>query len=61
MLMRSDEAMELLSEASPKVRLYGDSIAHGYAPAEWYLSAVNRSSDKRALSGLLEYIRAAPK
>ena len=51
-------ALGLLVEVSPKVRLHGDQIAHGYRQRSWYEGSVARSaaSDKMALSDLLDFV-----
>ena len=51
-------ALGLLAEVSPKVRLYGNQIAHGYCQWSWYEESVARSaaSDKMALSDLLDFV-----
>lgn len=57
-LIAKPAALSLLAEVSPKVRLDGDQIAHGYRQRSWYLGSVTRSaaSDKTALSDLLDFI-----
>ena len=50
-------ALGLLAEVSPKVRVHGDQIAHGYRQWSWYEGAVaHAASDKVALSDLLDFI-----
>ena len=57
-LIAKPAALSLLAEVSPKVRLLGDQIAHGYRQRSWYEGPVARSvgSDKMALSDLLDFI-----
>jgi hypothetical protein len=57
-LIAKPAALGLLAEVSPKVRLHGDLIAHGYCKRSWYEGSVARSaaSDKMALSDLLDFV-----
>ena len=57
-LIAKPAALSLLAEVSPKVRLLGDQIAHGYRKRSWYegLVAHSAASDKMALSDLLDFI-----
>ena len=57
-LIAKPAALGLLAEVSPKVRLHGDQIAHGYCQRSWYEGSVARSavSDKMALSDLLDFV-----
>jgi hypothetical protein len=57
-LIAKPAALSLLAEVSPKVRLLGDQIAHGYRQRRWYEGSVARSagSDKMALSDLLDFV-----
>jgi hypothetical protein len=57
-LIAKPAALGLLAEVSPKVRLHGDQIAHGYRQRSWYEGSVARSavSDKMALSDLLDFV-----
>jgi hypothetical protein len=58
MLMESTEAMTMLSEVLPRVRMQGDHVAHGEQAPDWYKKAVHssHSDDRVALTALLDYI-----
>jgi hypothetical protein len=61
LLITKPEALNLLAEQSPRVRLDGDRVAHGYRERSWYEGAVFRSvgKDKIALTSLLDYVSPA--
>jgi hypothetical protein len=58
LLITKPEALNLLAEQSPRVRLDGDRVAHGYRERSWYEGAVFCSvgKDKIALTSLLDYV-----
>ena len=58
LLMTKPEALNLLAERFPRVRLDGDQVAHGYRERSWYEGPVSRSigRDKVALTNLLDYV-----
>ncbi|KDR71940.1 hypothetical protein GALMADRAFT_213435 [Galerina marginata CBS 339.88] len=55
-LFKVPEALILLTDPSPKVRLDGNNIAHGRRKRDWYESAVVGSADRVALSALLDFV-----
>ena len=61
LLITKPEALNLLAERSPRVRLDGDRVAHGYRERSWYEGAVSRSvgKDRIALTSLLDYVSPA--
>lgn len=61
LLMTKPEALNLLAERFPRVRLDGDQVAHGYRERSWYEGPVSRSvgRDKVALTSLLDYVSLA--
>lgn len=58
LLMNKPDALNLLAERFPRVRLNGDQVAHGYRERSWYEGSVFRSvgRDKTALKSLLDYV-----
>jgi hypothetical protein len=57
-LIAKPAALGLLAEFTPKVRMDGDQVAHGYRKRSWYEPSVARAvaSDRMALSDLLDFV-----
>jgi hypothetical protein len=56
LLESNPAALSLLADRLPKIRQHGDQVAHGRRQRSWYEGPVSRSTDKVALTTLLELL-----